>query len=149
MNRIRLGSLGLAACAMFAAAICTSGSDACSCIPPPEPKKALAQSAAVFLAKVVEIEDAGDMTKIVTLDVEKWWKGGEAARIKVATASNGAACGFSFQGGERYLVYAHGAGKKGDLLQVSLCSRSRSAKTAEGTGDFKDLGDGKTPTPKK
>ena len=149
MNRIRRTSLGLAALSLFAAGLWSSSSDACSCIPPPEPAKALAQSAAVFLAKVIEIDDAGNVNKTVTLEVEKWWKGGEAARVKVVTPSNGAACGFSFQVGERYLVYAHGARKNDDLLQVSLCSRTRAAKTAEGTGDFKDLGEGKTPTPKK
>ena len=116
MNRIRRTSLGLAALSLFAAGLWASSSDACSCIPPPEPAKALAQSAAVFLAKVIEIDDAGNVNKTVTLEVEKWWKGGEAARVKVVTPSNGAACGFSFQVGERYLVYAHGARKNDDLL---------------------------------
>ena len=144
MNHTRTWSLGLMATSLLAAGLLTGGSDACSCLPPPEPKKALEKATAVFLAKVVEIDDVGNESKTVTLDVEKWWKGGDATRVKVTTASNGAACGFGFQVGGSYLVYS-GPAAKGGLLQVSLCSRTRAAKTAEGTGDFKDLGEGTAP----
>lgn len=114
---------------------------ACDCAPPPPPKEALAKSAAVFLAKVVQIEDAGtgELGRSVTLSVERWWKGGETANLVVSTAKSGATCGYGFQKDRRYLVYAYSDGKK---LTVSLCSRTNPAEVAEKLGDFKDLGEG-------
>src|SRR5437763_170569 len=77
----------------------------CDCAPPPPPKTALAQAAAVFQAKVVKIEEVG-IEKKVTLQVERWWKGGEAAMVLVATSKSGASCGYGFQKDVKYLVYA-------------------------------------------
>ena len=116
----------------------------CDCAPPPPPKTALAQSAAVFQAKVVKIEEVG-FEKKVTLQVERWWKGGEAATIIVSTSKSGASCGYGFQKDVKYLVYAY-AEKGNPVLQVSLCSRTRTMEVAGKTGDLKDLGEGKAPT---
>jgi hypothetical protein len=116
---------------------------ACSCPPPPEPKKALEVSAAVCLAEVVKIEEVGQ-ERTVTLKVERWWKGGEQAEITVSTAKSGAACGYGFEKGKKYLVYA-GKEDKGKTLHVSLCSRTRTDEEAEKSGDFKELGEGKAP----
>lgn len=117
---------------------------ACSCAPPPEPKKALEQATAVCLAEVAKVEDAG-LERTVTLKVGKWWKGGEAAELTVSTAKSGAACGYGFETGKKYLVYAHAQGEKAKPLHVSLCSRTRTQKEAEASGDFKALGEGKAP----
>jgi hypothetical protein len=116
---------------------------ACSCAPPPPPKKALEGATAVCLAEVVKIEEAGQ-ERTVTLKVEKWWKGGDKAELVVSTAKSGAACGYGFEKGKRYLVYA-GVEEKGKPLGVSLCSRTRTEKEAESSGDFKELGEGKAP----
>jgi len=116
---------------------------ACSCPPPPPPKKALEFATAVFLAEASKIEAAGQELT-VTLKVEKWWKGGEAAEITVRTSKSGAACGYGFEKGKKYLVYA-GVEEKNKPLHVSLCSRTRTEKEAETSGDFKELGDGKAP----
>ena len=148
MNRVRKGVCG--ALALMLSALVPLASEACRCAPPPDPAKALAQSAAVFVGKVVAIDDGpeANRNKTVTLEVEKWWKGGEAARVKVVTNSESAACGFGFQLDTRYLVYA-AAGNGAAALNVNSCSRTRSAQTAEGTGDFKDLGEGKPPAAKR
>lgn len=133
----------------FAMAVCASlvgfGSwlAACSCVPPPPPKKALENAAAVCLAEVTAIEEDG-FNRTVTLKVEKWWKGGDAAEVTVSTAKDGATCGYGFQKGTKYLVYAS-ASEKGKPLRVSLCSRTATAKDAEKAGDFKELGDGTAP----
>jgi hypothetical protein len=116
---------------------------ACDCKPPPAPKKALEFSAAVFLAEAIKVEDAGQ-ERTVTLKVEHWWKGGEAAEITVRTSKSGASCGYGFEKGKKYLVYAH-AEPKQKTLHVSLCSRTRTVKEAETDGDFKELGEGKAP----
>jgi hypothetical protein len=116
---------------------------ACSCAAPPPPKKALEAAAAVCLAEVVKVEEEGQ-SRMVTLKVEKWWKGGDTTELVVSTAKSGAACGYGFQKGQRYLVYA-GRSDKDKPLHVSLCSRTRTEKEAQTSGDFKELGDGKAP----
>lgn len=116
---------------------------ACDCAPPPAPKKALAGAEAVFLAEVVEVETKGQ-TRTVRLKVEKWWKGGSAVELTVSTAKSGASCGYGFEKGKKYLVYAHREAKQ-KVLRVSLCSRTRTEKEAEKDGDFKELGEGKLP----
>lgn len=117
---------------------------ACSCAPPPEPKKAMEGSAAVCLAEVVKIEEV-DFNRTVTLKVSRWWKGGDAVELVVSTHKDSATCGYGFQKGTRYLVYAHRQGEKDKTLRVSLCSRTRTEKEAEKSGDFKELGEGKAP----
>ncbi len=121
---------------------------ACSCPPPPEPKKAMEGATAVCLAEVVKVEEVGQ-ERTVTLKVEKWWKGGDKGELVVATAKSGAACGYGFEKGKKYLVYAGAADEKNKPLHVSLCSRTRTDKEAEKSGDFKALGEGKAPTSDK
>ena len=77
--------------------------------------------------------------------MERWWKGGEQTEITVSTAKSGAACGYGFEKGKKYLVYA-GKEDKGKALHVSLCGRTRTEKEAEKSGDFKELGEGKVPS---
>jgi hypothetical protein len=130
---------------LFAVTVSLVGSwlIACDCAPFPEPKKALEKATAVCLAEVTKVEEDGDH-RTVTLKVEKWWKGGEAAELKVSTHKNGATCGYAFKQGGKYLIYT-GAEDKNKTLRVSLCSRTRTEKQAEMDGDFKELGEGKAP----
>jgi hypothetical protein len=122
---------------------------ACDCAAPPPPREALQKSAGVLLARVVKIQDDPMVpaTRIVELKVERWWKGGDSPTLIVATNKSGAACGYGFREGDRYLVYAHAeAGKK--MMTVSRCSRTRTLAQAEKSGDFKELGEGKAPAAK-
>ena len=116
---------------------------ACDCAPPPAPKKALEGAAAVCLAEVIAIDDDGAQ-RTVTLKVERWWKGGDKTDLIVSTSKSGASCGYGFQKGNKYLVYAS-ASEKDKPMRVSLCSRTRTEKEAEKSGDFKELGAGKAP----
>ncbi|MCE9562993.1 MAG: hypothetical protein K8U57_13200 [Planctomycetes bacterium] len=100
-------------------------------------------SAAVCLVEVTKLEEEGQ-NRTVTLKVEKWWKGGDKEELIVSTSKNGASCGYGFEKGSKYLVYAN-AGEKDKPLRVSLCSRTRTEKEAEKSGDFKELGEGKAP----
>jgi hypothetical protein len=95
---------------------------------------------------VTKIEEEGQ-TKTVTLKVEKWWKGGDKPEVTVSTAKHGATCGYGFQKGGKYLIYAHAPGKD-KSLHVSLCSRTRTEKEAEKSSDFKELGEGRAPAKK-
>lgn len=131
-------------CMVVVAGIFVPAALACRCAPPPPPAQALQQSGAVFLGKVTAVEgDPADRLKTVTLSVEKWWKGGDAAQVKVTTSNSPASCGFRFEKDGRYLVYAFVG--DGGVLNVNSCSRTTDAKTAHAAGDFQALGDGVAP----
>jgi len=111
---------------------------ACSCVPPPEPKKALEGSVAVFSGKVTKVEiDEKKFRKEVTIEVQTVWKGAEKKTLVVGTASQGSLCGYSFKKGESYLLYCYG--KKS--LSTNICSRTKLLSKAG--DDIKELGDGK------
>ena len=118
---------------------------ACRCAPPPPPADALAEAHAVFLAEVVGIATIKETGLLkVTMRVARWWKGGDKSEVTVQTSSSGARCGYGFQKSGKYLVYAHSEGKDG-VISVSRCSRTRTDKEADASGDFGALGEGKEP----
>jgi len=110
---------------------------ACSCVPPPPPVEALEQSDAVFSGKVLKVErDESGFGKIVTLRMLRSWKGIQARTVRISTADNSAACGYGFEVGRKYLVYAHGE----EELHTNICTRTR---RLENAGDDLDaLGPG-------
>lgn len=113
---------------------------ACSCIVPPPPKASLAAAAAVFSGKVTAIAlDEKNAVKVVTLKVDRQWKGIEAGEVTVKTESSGAACGFGFKQDESYLVYCS-LDPQTKVLWVSLCSRTATLKAAK--DDLVELGPG-------
>lgn len=129
----------------FAAAFLTAGiADACSCIAPPPPKKALAQSAAVFAGKVKSVKRVG--TKLaVEIEISTTWKGTKGKTVTVETATNSAACGYAFKAGTKYLVYCYAPpkGQKAKGLKTNICTRTKLLSKAK--GDLVALGKGKKP----
>lgn len=119
-----------------------AAAEACSCAPPPRPKKALEQAAAVISGKVTKVEDAGEGEKVVAIEIAASWKGGEEKEITLYTANNSAACGYDFKKGTSYLVYAHMV-KRGEVkvLGTNICTRT--ALLTEAKEDLKELGEGK------
>ena len=120
---------------------------ACSCIPPRPPLESMADSDAVFVGKVVRIEEEGgamissaDPVKVV-FEVSKVWKGEENAAISLATARDSASCGYDFMAGEEYLVYANSS-ETG--LTTGLCNRTMQLAMAD--EDLAALGEGVVPT---
>jgi len=141
---------------------------ACSCMQPPPPQEALAQSDHVFEGLVHAVdgtgEGGGDASEggagadgssgpdgalpapggsrvRVTFEVVRTWKGADAERFEVRTADNSAACGYPFEPGETYLVYADD-GDDG-APTTGLCSRTRPVEAAE--QDLDVLGAGVVP----
>jgi hypothetical protein len=112
---------------------------ACSCAPPPGPKKALATASAVFLGKVVEIKRGGGMfgPVQVTFEVKTNYKAVKGKKVTVRTASSGSLCGYGFKKGGSYLVYCYG---KPEALSTNICTRTRAAAAAK--EDLAALGDG-------
>lgn len=94
---------------------------ACSCIRPGPINESVAQATAVFAGRVIDIESIDNRRIEVDFDVETVWKGSNISTISIYTAPNSAMCGYSFEEGRSYLVYAH---QRQGTLQVSQCSRT-------------------------
>jgi hypothetical protein len=78
---------------------------------------------------------------LVTFDVSQVWKGPEFTSLAVSTAQSSASCGYTFEFGRDYLVYAYGAEEN---LEVGLCSRTQLLADAE--ADLAELGQATEPT---
>jgi hypothetical protein len=119
---------------------------ACSCAPPPPPAAALAEATAVFAGTVINIEvEDGEIFSsadpvAVTFEVATVWKGPVQQTLLVTTARDSASCGYSFEVGQSYLVYAYDAE---DALQTGLCSRTTDLSSA--SDDLAVLGEGAIP----
>lgn len=118
---------------------------ACSCAPPPSAAQALGQAGAVFSGKVLQVKRVkrgdgvdGLLQVEVVFAVNTSWKGDGRRVTSVFTASNSAACGYSFKRGMTYLVYA---GESQGKLATTICSRTKRLKDAR--EDLKELGAGK------
>jgi Domain of unknown function (DUF4440)/Tissue inhibitor of metalloproteinase len=128
---------------------------ACSCSNPALEGKSTEQqinearqrSAAIFSGKVLETVKNKDSDGVAPGEVEvrfevlKSWKGASADRLSVFTASDSSLCGYAFEVGESYLVYAHDYG--GGKLDTNICTRTR--RLADAREDLKLLEAGKAP----
>jgi hypothetical protein len=123
---------------------------ACTCGPVVEPCRATWLASAVFLGEVVDIARAAPASSEQTsghgvgyyrlrvrLRVLEAFHGveAEAKTIDVYTADTTPACGYPFQRGRAYLVYAHEAGGA-DRLTTNVCSRTRVASAAAADIDY-------------
>ena len=118
---------------------------ACSCIWPDSPSEELANSAAVFMGRVVSVREfeRGDNTAnsldptTVEFDVQTVWKGSNYGTMFLTTRRDESACGFSFRKGETYVVYSH------DGSTVNICSRTR--RLSDAAPDLAELGERRMP----
>jgi hypothetical protein len=123
---------------------------ACSCAQPQAVKDQFSRSEAVFSGKVLEVKEQrnvnGSMTKAALFDVSRIWKGGTDSQIIVHTGSGGGDCGFNFEKGKDYLVYAAPSSMYGgkELLVTIICDRTVGLNQAQ--EDLAVLGAGKIPT---
>lgn len=114
----------------------------------------LSHADAVFSGEVVDLEKSpphttmmeGTMTTVmgggndtVSLRVSEVWKGPDQGTLQVSTPSQGGACGYHFEEGREYLVYAHG--KQG--LKTHICTETKPL--AEADADLAVLGEGERP----
>lgn len=92
---------------------------ACSCAPPKLIQEAFESSAAVFSGKVASIEgDQFGRTAIFQVDTA--WKGVSKDTVQVLTAAQSSACGYGFEKGMSYIVYAH-SGDEDSSLKANKC----------------------------
>lgn len=118
-------------------------SHACSCVPPPPPKEAMESSSAVFSGKVRSIDEPKIVRSsidpvTVTMEVKEVWKGDAEDVVKLKTALSTASCGYHFEVGAEYIVYAYG--EDGEY-HTGLCTRTAPLSNAE--EDLQALGEGK------
>lgn len=119
---------------------------ACSCAAPGPPKSELSLSEAVFAGHVIDIEKPSGtlMSSVdpisVTLQVSTVWKGPAYKTMVVQTVRESASCGFPFEIGQDYLIYARGTEAK---RMVSLCSRTQLLTDA--AEDIRQFGQGMIP----
>lgn len=114
--------------ALVAVGVIAAAGDAfaCSCMEPGPPCQNAFQSDAVFAGTVVGITRVRDPgTGYISLSVEfaevESFRELQGPTVSVLTATDGAACGYGFKTGERYIVYA---ARRGRTLSTSICSRT-------------------------
>ena len=121
---------------------------ACSCERPPGVAEELERSDAVFSGKVIAIEEKPPLlsvpSKTVIFEVARTWKGIEQSQVKITTGQGGGDCGFEFNMGQEYLVYAVKSNSYGlNSLSTIICDRTDILSQAQ--GDLPLLGEGQAP----
>jgi hypothetical protein len=104
---------------------------ACSCSEPRSPAIEFAQAGAVFRGEVTRIRETARGYR-VDFAVRRSWKGILTENAQVSTGSSDADCGYDFQVGAEYVVYAY---DWGDGWNTHSCSR-----TTEVSRAAEDLG---------
>ncbi len=119
--------------------------EACSCTNERTLEQELNSAVAVFTGRVTAIQPAGDKSNvIVTLTPLLRWKGGLGVPLTLATPENSGVCGYAFEVGGEYLVFAWPYTISGQqTIFTHLCSRTASA---EGNPDIQKLGAPLVPT---
>ncbi len=101
---------------------------ACSCVPQEsesiekQVKEAYTNSTAVFVGEVVEVIEKPDTfnTEVKFKNV-KSWKNEFKDTVSITTGRGGGDCGYEFEVGKKYLVYADGDKNK---LSTNICTRT-------------------------
>ncbi len=143
-------ALALFCLALLVDSSCPPVARACSCAPPPAPLVALGDADAVFSGTVVARRDVnqprvdgliGSMDPVeYTIAVLEVWKGELADTVAVRTARLSMSCGYPFEIGTRYLIYARTRADTG-CLRTNLCTRTRPLKyTDEDVAELNSLG---------
>ena len=121
---------------------------ACSCLPfvdesvMQQVNRAKKDARAVFSGKVLKVvRKPGSSSVVVKFRAEKSWKGNVSRRISISTGADSALCGFNFEVGKSYLIYAQGTDAKN--LQTNICTRTAGLPNAK--ADLKALGKGRIP----
>jgi hypothetical protein len=115
-------------------ALYPTSAEACTCVGSGQACEATWNSGAVFRARVVSItpqpESQSGMvrSRSVRLRVLEAFLGVDVAEIDVDTASDEGACGYGFEVGRDYVVYAY---KNGERLWTGICTRTRTVEEAE------------------
>ncbi|MBP1994394.1 hypothetical protein [Paenibacillus eucommiae] len=123
---------------------------ACSCAMPQTVEAQFNHSEAVFAGRVIEVKEdrslGGRISKSALFELSQIWKGGSESQLIIQTGSGGGDCGYNFEEGKDYLVYAHPSTMYSDkeALVTIICDRTNVIDQAQ--EDLAILGKGKAPT---
>ncbi len=141
MRRIGLAALLAAGLALYALASLSGAgpAHACSCaLAPGSPAEEFAKADAVFAGvatsvkarrKLLILPSSADPV-IVEFEVSHVWKGPQEETLTVNTVRRESSCGYEFQKGEQYIVYARNG-------ETGLCNRTMP--TWRAFADFEEL----------
>ncbi len=127
---------------------------ACSCVQPGTPSEELEKFSAVFAGTVVSIEHSYDPNggvvsaedrSTIGFQVGTVWKGTVHEDMTITTPPTGGSCGFTFEEGEEYIVYAYDSPYDEGGYTAGICSRT--ARLALALEDIAALGAGRAPLP--
>jgi hypothetical protein len=105
---------------------------ACTCMRS-SPCQALGQASAVFVGSVLSVSSLKAENRLaqssfgrvlIRLSIHQAFFGVKGQEVEVATGMGGGDCGYVFERGASYLVYAHRESEKGKL-STSICTRTR------------------------
>jgi hypothetical protein len=106
-----------------------ASSFACHCIPSnsqltasQKVSRAATESKAVFSGRVIEVNPRADYVE-VKFKVEKSWKHTSVGEITITTGLGHSDCGYGFQIGESFLVYAYRS--RAGRLETNTCTRTQ------------------------
>jgi hypothetical protein len=125
---IRVGMALAGACLLFPGMVA-----ACDCVNGGPPCKAFKATPNVFTGRVTKIstihvklqEGESYQQNLVVLQIERNYRGQDGkSTVEVVTGEGGGDCGFSFEEGKRYLVYAYPHPATGKLY-TGICQRTR------------------------
>ena len=115
------------------ASIAVAGESMCTCVSPKRPTcEVWWQTSAIFTGRVTKIdlvtEEADDgqthVKRLVRLRVQERWRGLQGKRdVTIATGAGGGDCGFQFDQGQTYLIYANQSVQTG-RYETGICSRT-------------------------
>lgn len=115
--------------------------DACSCVGGLPICQTFWQADAVFAGRVLSIEPITESArnplfsrKRVRFQVREAWRGGVQGVVEIRTGAGGGDCGYQFERGETYIVYARA---HDGMLSTSICARTR--KLAQAAEDLEYL----------
>ncbi len=110
---------------------------ACSCAFSGPPCRAVADATAVFVGKVIGIDNAKVAEggyefygRRVRFEIVEAFTGVSGSNAEVYTGYGGGDCGYGFRSGRTYLVYAYREAKS-SRLTTGICSRTRPLSEAE------------------
>ena len=154
----KFASAGLVSAAFIVGALWLLSSPgpvyACSCVAPGTPLEELEQFSAVFAGRVVSVQHSYDPEGgIVTPDdhftigfeVSVVWKGTVHESVYITTPPTGGACGFTFEVGQEYIVYAYDSRYDDGGYSTGICTRT--ALLGDAQEDLDELGAGSAPLP--
>lgn len=114
--------------------LASAQANACMCEGPPSPCASYGKADAVFVGTVISVGESKSFKSnylgavdwypvAYKFSVEQSYSGVSGTRVEVLTGPVGIDCGYPFEAGQRYLVYAYRDDK--DKLSTSVCTRTK------------------------